>query len=37
VGNQIKRTNFMGKVTTFEYDSLNRLLHKKPDESLGEP
>src|SRR5262249_25490905 len=28
VGNQVKRTNFLGVVTTYIYDKLNRLLQK---------
>ena len=36
-GNLSSRTDFRGKTTTYAYESMNRLLSKTPDASLGEP
>jgi RHS repeat-associated protein len=36
VGNMATRTDFNRKTTTYSYDTLNRLLSKVPDPSLGE-
>jgi RHS repeat-associated protein len=35
-GNLASRTDFRGKTTTYAYDTMNRLLSKTPDTSLGE-
>jgi YD repeat-containing protein len=36
-GNLVSRTDFNGKVTTYQYDALNRLIQITPDPSLNEP
>ena len=37
VGNRVTRADFRGKQTTYDHDSMNRLISKTPDLTLGEP
>ena len=36
IGNLATRTDYRGKQTTYEYDTMNRLTARRPDPTLGE-